>query len=48
LNVFLPDVSSVSGGWFEAQVRGSDLIIISGMGRVSKMVEKCFFEAGDW
>jgi hypothetical protein len=36
-------VSSVSGGWFEARVPGTDLIIISGMRRVSKMVEKCFF-----
>ncbi len=45
---FLPDVSGVSGGWFEARVPGPDLIIISGMRRISKTVEKCFYEAGDW
>ena len=41
-NVLLPDVSGVSGGWFEARVPGPDLIIISGMRRDSK---KVFFEA---
>ena len=37
-NVLLPDVSGVSGGWFEARVPGPDLIIISGMRRGSKKV----------
>jgi hypothetical protein len=37
-NVLLPDVSGVSGGWFEARVPGPDLIIISGMRRDSKNV----------
>ena len=41
-NVLLPNVSGVSGGWFEARVPGPDLIIISGMRRDSK---KVFFEA---
>jgi hypothetical protein len=45
--MFLPDVSGVSGGWFEARVPGPDLIIISSMRRVTKMVKKCFSEAGD-
>jgi hypothetical protein len=42
IECFLPDVSGVSGEWFEAWVPGPDLII-SGMRRFSKMVEKCFF-----
>ena len=37
-HVLLPDVSGVSGGWFEARVPGPDLIIISGMRRDSKNV----------
>ena len=41
-NVLLPDVSGVSGGWFEARVPGPGLVIISGMRRDSK---KVFFEA---
>jgi len=41
-NVLLPDVSGVSGGWFELRVPGPDLIIISGMRCDSK---KVFFEA---
>ena len=41
-NVLLPDVSGVSGGWFEARFPGLDLIIMSGMRRGS---EKSFFDA---
>ena len=41
-NVLLPDVSGVSGGWFEARFPGPDLIIMSGMRRGS---EKSFFDA---
>ena len=41
-NVLLPDVSGVSGGWFEARVPGPDLVIMSGMRRGSK---KSFFDA---